>query len=215
MDAGTLTLEASGTGSSRVDLELSTGSRITVRAPAGASAGTGQNATSPGGTTEVAGTTSRLPLGDSFWPAAWFFPALALPAAAGPSAVLSDLGSQTLDESAPGGTALRHLRFALSPPNPDAAGATTVAALTQADWLLDPSTFLPAVLRFSRHPKGIVNRGYQVEVRYSDWRVVSGVEVPFHIERWVTGSRELVVTVQSVEINPPLASSQFQFGGAQ
>lgn len=217
-DSGTVRLEAAGAGFSRVDLELGGGSRITIRdrksgrsgwIPRGSTQASGAlaSAAAPGGTGEAA---HALPAGDAFWPAVWFFPALALSESGTPRATVAG-GSTTFN-----GTGAERLSLALKLPQRSAKMTAEIARLSEADFVLDAKTHLPLALDFLRYPGGLTNRaGVRVEIRYGDWRPVSGVEVPYRIERWINGTRQLLITINSAQINPPLDAGDFQFGGAQ
>jgi len=218
-DTGTIALDAGAGGRSRVDLELAGGSRVSVRAPLNSHAGsppggaeqaTGRLASAVGAEGAADGAVHKLRLGDAWRPAAWFFPALELTVALAPGYQLADLGTSDVD-----GVPAAHLRLTRAVPGQTPAMTAELAQLSQADYYLDPATLLPRALRFLRHPTGAVNSGEPVEIRYSDWRQVQGVKVPYHIERWVNGTLQLAVTVTSVEINPALAAERFQLQGAQ
>ncbi len=81
-------------------------------------------------------------------------------------------------------------------PFPDSPGAPTFAHLTQVDFFLDSTTLLPAAITFNIHPDNNALLDLPVEIRFSDYRVVSpsGVvaglqtgavsspQIPFHIQ---------------------------------
>ena len=187
-DTGTITLEASSGGYSRVDLELAGGSRVSVRAPLGSRASS--HGSLPGGAAQATGSLAagsadsggaahQLPPGAVWTRAAWFFPALVLDAAGSPAVGLSDSGQTTIN-----GAMADHLRLALTAPRPTPHMAAEIASLSQADYYLNPPTHLPVALDFVEHPAGVVNRGgVRVEIRYGDWQQNLGIEVPHHFER--------------------------------
>jgi len=169
-DTGTITIEASSGGYSRVDPELAGGSRVSVRVPLGSRASSpgslpGGAAQATGslaaGSADSGGAAHQLPPGAVWTPAAWFFS--------------RQLGSAT----SRAGARCRQLK--------------------------------PAPKRAS----GAAQRKVASHIRYGDWQQNSGIEVPHHIERWLNGTRQLAVTVNSVAINPTLAASDFHLGGAQ
>jgi hypothetical protein len=47
------------------------------------------------------------------------------------------------------------------------------------------------------------------EVAYSDFRVVSGVAYPFHIEHILNGTAWATIVVNSVVVNAPVAADAF------
>jgi hypothetical protein len=61
---------------------------------------------------------------------------------------------------------------------------------------------LPAVLAYTVHPdNGAQGVTIAIEVHYSDYRTVNGVQVPFLIQRYVNGSLQLEISVSSAQIN--------------
>lgn len=66
---------------------------------------------------------------------------------------------------------------------------------------LDPVSLLPAVMTFSVHPDNGAPSSIAIEIHYSDYHSVSGVQIPFHIQRYVNGSLQLDILVNSAQIN--------------
>lgn len=67
--------------------------------------------------------------------------------------------------------------------------------------LYDPQMLLPASLEYAIHPDGDDTRSIQVRVVYSDFRLVVGSMVPFHIERYVNHSLQLSLDINNAVIN--------------
>lgn len=77
------------------------------------------------------------------------------------------------------------------------------------DFFLDPATLLPLAISFNTHPDDNALRDIPVEIRFSDYRLVNGVQVPFHIQKFLNGSLSLDVQVQNVVINSGLSANEF------
>ncbi len=87
--------------------------------------------------------------------------------------------------------------------------AAQLQKLSQMEIYLDPTTLLPLSLAFNVHPDGDANTNIPIEIRYSNYQAVNGVQVPFHIQRFINGTLFLDLTVQSVTINSGISASAF------
>jgi hypothetical protein len=56
-------------------------------------------------------------------------------------------------------------------------------------------------LKYTIHPDSNSSVNLAVEVRYSNYKDVSGVELPMHIERYVNGSLQLSIDINSAAVN--------------
>lgn len=72
----------------------------------------------------------------------------------------------------------------------------------------DAATGLPAL-------EYATSSGVRIEVRYSDYRLVSGIATPFHIERYLNGSLNWDLQVESASAAAPPASDFDLAGGGQ
>ena len=109
-----------------------------------------------------------------------------------------DLGMGTVGTSA---NTYRHVQgqFIFSGIN-DALTAD-LAQISKTDIGLDPVTLLPAVLTYSVRPDNGAPVAIAIEVHYSHYLTVSGVHIPFLIQRYVNGSLQLEITVTSNQIH--------------
>ncbi len=80
------------------------------------------------------------------------------------------------------------------------------------DFFLDSTTFLPAVTTFNIHPDNNALLDIPIEVRFSDYRAVNGVQVPFHVQKFLNNGLILDLQFQTAALNTGLATSQFQVG---
>ena len=141
---------------------------------------------------------SHIGNGLNCWrPTAWFFPALSLQ----PSSILTAVSTSDLGRGLVGGSTYRHLQSQLVMPSLNAAAASQLAKESTADIGLDTTSFLPAVMTYTTRPDSGAATLLLVAVHYSNYQNVSGVQIPFHIERYVNGSLQLSITLSSAQIN--------------
>jgi hypothetical protein len=65
----------------------------------------------------------------------------------------------------------------------------------------DPQTFLPTSLEYSIHPDDDDSQDIPVKVAFSNYQSVSGVMLPYHIERFVSRTLQLKLDVTNVSID--------------
>ena len=221
-ETGTATLEAASGGShgtvsvpwdmSRVVLNLDNGERQEIRnGRAGAWIGTD-------------GAANSMALHNCWVDADWFYPLLTLEStAADPTAsVTSGASSASAEDShsrESGNPNLIEILLSRVLPGQSAAVATEIQKLSTIHLYLDASTFLPVEIDFNVHPDRDANRDIPVEIEYSDYRSVSGVLVPYHIQKYVQHSLLLDLHVNSASVNSGLTASEFALpattGGAR
>jgi len=191
-DSGTATLTASSNGSSQLQLLLSnTGSRTETQTGLGLSADC-QWAGADG----VSHQTSS----NNCWrPALWFLPALSLQ----PSLITSDIGVADLGVGpvGSGDNSSRHLQSQLLFAGFPAVVSGGFAQQSTIDLGLDPTSLLPAVLAYSILPDSGLSTPIAIEIHYSNYQTVNGVQIPFLIQRYVNGSLQLAISVNSAQIN--------------
>jgi hypothetical protein len=137
--------------------------------------------------------------------ATWFFPPLsALASISDPSFVFSYLGTDTLD-----GTPAAHFRYWRKAPGGLADPA--IRALSTVDLYIDSNVPVPIAVVFNTHPDGDANTNLPVKILYSDYRVVNGIRLPFHIRKYLNGALLLDLTVTTVQFNTGLSASAFTF----
>lgn len=194
-ESGTAMLKAIPGGASRMDLSLPSGPR-----------------------SEVLNSTTNLPAGS--WSASdgashpiafhnllsepvWFFPAFAIGRRlSGSGFVVTHIGQEIRN-----GQAVEHISVTQTPP--DSPGAATVAHLSQVDFFLDTTTFLPAAISFNIHPDNNALLDIPVEVRFNDYRSISGAQIPFHIQKFLNNSLLLDFQAQTATSNSGLPVSLF------
>ena len=115
--------------------------------------------------------TTRAPH-NSWVDANWFFPALSA-LVVGPQKGFA-LGS--ISDSS-------HLYSQFQITGQKAGVASQIQNLSSVLYKVDPSTLFPVALHFVFHPDSDFGVSIPVDVQFSDYRTVSGVQVPFRIQR--------------------------------
>lgn len=198
-ESGTAVLKALAAGASRVDLTFLSGNHSEIlntlsTEPVGAWSG-------PDGVSHPMAYHNLLTA------PAWFFPAF--PIAAGLSAgnVATYIGHETRNGQAVEHLAVSHLSTIAAP-----SGALSFAHLSQVDFFLDSTTFLPAAITFNIHPDGNVSLDIPVEIDFSNYTAVNGAQVPFHIQKHINNSLVLDLQLESAALNSGLSVTSFAVG---
>jgi hypothetical protein len=199
--SGTVTLTAFSRQWSGVDLQLPTGEQSEIRNGSGlyhSRTWTG----SDGVAHKAAFSDMKLPH------PAWFFPSFVLLSGLGsPNYWSADLGTQTWE-----GSTVHHIAIWQRIPSSLSAAAVALAQKqTQADFYLDPTTFLPIAMTFHvadpQNPYEIVapqntsGNDVLVEVQFSDYRILQGRQIPYHIRVLNGSSPSLDISISSATIN--------------
>jgi hypothetical protein len=203
-ETGTVVLEALATGEMRMDLSFASGKAGEVRTrPAAGPVGNWF------GTDGTLHTTAyhNLLAGD-----AWFFPAIILRSfSVDQSFILTSAGTETR-----GGLSVDHLSVykKYSPPQgltaQLAAHLTTLYQhLTHTDLYLDSSTLLPVEFAFNIHPDNDARTDVSVLVRFSEYTMVQGVQVPLHVQELLNNSLILDLHLKTAALNTGLSAGSF------
>jgi len=193
-DTGTVTLLASGTGESRMNLVLSNGTWTEIR---DSSAGVAQ-----GQWIAQGGAKGLFAAQNCVTDAVWFFPPLGS-LAQGPNVVLTYVGQETQN-----GVAVQHIQSYIYQQNPAGLNPSP-QQLSTIDFYLDASTFLPVAITFNAHPDNSASINLQTEVDFSNYRALSGVMVPTHIEKLSQGNAIADITISGAVFNTGLPLSDF------
>lgn len=194
-DTGTVTLRALGSNESRVDLALAAGTRSEIRdASTGAAKGKWD---SPDGKSGVFAYQNTMT------DAVWFFPAFGS-LAGGPNVVLSYVGQESRNDQP-----VQHLRSIIYHPELSGGAGPSLQRLSTMDFYLDATSLLPVAVLYNQHPDDNVAVNIPIEIDYSNYQSVSGVQVPMHIQKSANGSLTLDVAVTSAAFNSGLSMSLF------
>jgi hypothetical protein len=195
-ETGTATFKAVAAGASSMSLSLSSGPR-----------------------TEILNSASTPPTGSWSGPDAvvhpvafhnlltgpsWFFPAFALASSSsGSGATLTYIGHETHN-----GQAVEHLSVTQSLPTAVQASFPLYSHITQVDFFLDSTTFLPVALDFNIHPDNNELLDIPVEICFTTYTTVSGAQIPFHIQRFINNSLTLDLQIQTAITNTGITVAQ-------
>lgn len=190
-EMGNVTLAAHADGSYSVALDLAKGAR--TESQTAFSAGQSCSWSGPDGVAHPASDHNCL-LGT-----AWFLPEVALFGGHQPTGMAT-----SLVEGSPACKAAGRLNLRQQSTLPSASSASMgalYAHLSVTDICLDAGTYLPSSLSYATHPDANAAMDIPVRIQFSDYQVVNGFAVPFHIERYVNGVLSLEITVTQAAVN--------------
>ena len=84
-----------------------------------------------------------------------------------------------------------------------------LSRLSTTDIYFDPVSFLPLAIGFKTHPDNDLKTDIPIEIQFADYRVVNGVQIPFHIQQMLNGGVILDFSVTSAVLNSGLPDSDF------
>jgi hypothetical protein len=191
-ETGTATFHAKGTSESRVDLNLSTGTRSDVRSVTNGV---------PSGSWQSNAATSAAYANHNCWSdAVWFFPALSsLTETANPNFIFKYIGQEQH-----GSVNTQHIRVYQS-----SSQNSPIPTLSTMDFYLDAVSSLPVALGFSAHPDDTMGTNLPVEINFANYRPVNGIQVAFHFQKSFNGLVVLDATVTNASFNSGLADTLF------
>jgi len=114
-----------------------------------------------------------------------------------------------LGEETKAGHSVYHLSALQQFPQMSSNRAALAQHLTQIDFFVDAATFLPVAFDFNIHPDDDAGLDIPVELLFSDYRTISGIQIPFHIQRFLNNGLILDLQIQNAAINSGLLASQF------
>jgi hypothetical protein len=194
--SGSTTLKAISSGAARADLSFSSGTiseicTFSSSEPAGTWSGSD-------------GVLHTIPYHNLLSEPAWFFPTFAISRRISPGYLVTDLGP-----AAHNGQQVEHISTSQNLSIQSSARIASFQHLSQVDFYIDSSSLLPAAITFNIHPDNDAQLDIPVEIRFSDYRSVSGAQVPFHIQKIVNGSLFLDIQIQNATINSGLSATSF------
>ena len=194
-ETGTATIKAVSVGASRMDLSLNLGLRSEIM---------NLSSTQPAGWwVESDGVKHQMALHNLMPGPFWFSPAFALSASSSaPGALVTYVGHETHN-----GQAVEHItvtQTALAISSNDAV----IAHLAQLDFFLDSTSLLPIALDFNVHPDNNELVDIPIEICFLNYNLVSGVQVPFHVEKFFNNSLFLDLQITSVTLNSGISVAQ-------
>jgi len=193
---GTALLQASSNGSAHLVLNLSSGTWTE----------TANLYSAPSGSWSAPDSVSHaVAYHNLLAESTWFSPGIAIARrVSSTNYVATYIGHETLN-----GQAVEHISAWSTSSLPDPPGGPTFAHLSQVDFYFDSTTLLPAAINFNVHPDNNTLLDIPVQVLFFDYRSVSGVQVPFHIQKLINSSLVLEFQFSSVSFNSGLSASTF------
>lgn len=119
----------------------------------------------------------------------------------------SEVQIQNFGTESVGGKMLVHLQALKSFASTQAL--SNLSAFSRKDIWIDPTTYLPNKISFVRREGEGANPGIQIDLFFSDYRSVQGVQFPFLVLKSFNGTPWGTFTFQSVAFNTGLPSSDF------
>jgi hypothetical protein len=137
-----------------------------------------------------------------------WFPAFTLASfASSPNTILTNLGQETKN-----GSAVIHIAASFQFSGYSAQGAAFLNHLSETQIYLDAKTLLPVAIAFNTHPDGNSLIDVPVELDYSNYQLVNGAQIPFHVQRLINNSLVLDLQFNSALLNSGLSASSFAVG---
>jgi hypothetical protein len=191
---GTAILKAVGMSSSIV-LNLPSGSESETRSVT--------NGEASGTWSGIDGISHPMAFHNLLTEPAWFFPYLAISHGLAPTGyVATYVGHEIRSEVAVDHVAISQTFSAFLS---DQGG---LQRLSQTDVYLDSVTFLPKAIAFNIHPDNDELVDIPVEVLYANYQIVNGLQVPFHVQKFLNNCLVLDFQFQTVTLNSGVTASQ-------
>jgi hypothetical protein len=187
--SGTAQLQANADGSTNVQLALGPASRTEVQTKADSSR-TCTWIDNAGNNHDVLGPNCLIAI-------PWFSPSLftqtcvRLPALLG----ITDDGAVTKS-----GSTFHQVSYLLNLTGADASSTSQMVSQSTVNVFYDPQTFLPASLEYFIHPDNNDLQNIPVRVVFSNYQPVSGIMLPFQIEKYVNRTLQLRLDVSNASI---------------
>jgi hypothetical protein len=190
-ESGTISMQSTGNTASQITISTSAGNRSETRV---------WDSGGPSGQwTELDGQPHQMAQPNCWTDAAWFFPALSmLSDYADPTLVFTDLGPEQHD-----GRSVEHIEAYRTYPGLPQRRADELARLSSVDYYLDSQTALPVAMAFSTHDNRNLNVDIPVEIIFSQYEAVRGVQVPFQVTRMWNGFPLFHISIASAAPNNP------------
>ena len=192
----TVTLMAKGNNESRMNLQLQGGQQSEIR----------NNAAGPaqGEWLDGNGKSTHYSLQNCWTDPVWFFPILSSLNMTDPTTILTYVGVDNHQ-----GTSVYHLRSYKNPSGMNQQMTTFVNSVSTVEFYLDSTSLLPVQITFNAHPDSDASTNIPVVLNLSNYTSVSGVRVPFRIQKSWNGNLLSDFTISSASFNSGLADSLF------
>jgi hypothetical protein len=192
-ETGSFTFKALSSGSSRIQIDLSSGT-LTDNRQVSSSGRSGSWSSGDGIQHQMAGHNLMV---DS----TWCFPAFILQRLLTDRDAVTSIGLE--------GTLVHLQSYEIAPSGWPQAATDLNRRMTQIDLYLDPATFLPARIRFNIHPDNNALIDIPVSIEFSSYQSIGGAVVPMHVVKYVNNTLALDARMQHVSLNTGLSLSEF------
>jgi hypothetical protein len=201
-ETGTAVLKAMAAGESRVDLSLSGGARTEIRT-------FDSNNNQIGAWSGIDAVQHAISNHNLMTDSSWFFPALTFSRLVNNTNSKSSIVAIYVGQETLSGKSVLHVSVSRPPSSLAGQGAPLLQHLTEMDFYLDPNTLLPLAVSFTAHPDNNALLDIPVQIQFSNYQKVSGVQIPFHIQKYMNGTLSIDMQVQSAVLNSGLSESTF------
>jgi hypothetical protein len=187
--SGTAQLQANADGSTNVQLALGSASRTEVQTKADSSriCTWTDNA---GKSHDVLGPNCLIAI-------PWFSPSLFTQPSVMLPALLGTADDGLVKKS---GSTFHQVSYLLNLTGADASSTSQLVSQSTVNVFYDPQTFLPASLEYFIHPDNNDSQNIPVRVVFSNYQSVSGVMLPFQIERYINRTLQLKLNVSNATV---------------
>src|SRR5208282_3730699 len=215
-ESGTATLQAMAGGYSQLSLSLSSGPRSEIRnpsaiplpggLPADIPASVAQTPQPVGAWSGVDGALHPIAQHNLLTDATWFFPAFTLGnLTSSQGYVLSYIGLETLN-----GQQVVHVSASEPFPTAPTQVSPLLRHLSQMDLYFNSTTLLPVALDFNVHPDNNAGLDIPIEIQFSSYQPINGVQVPFHVQKYLNNDLVLDLQLNNATLNSGLTAAAFQ-----
>jgi hypothetical protein len=195
-ESGTVVLKATASGSSKIALSFSSGNRNEVRSTS--------NNSLTGSWSGPDGVPHPISYHNLMTDSGLFPDFTLANLIASQKTVATYVGQETRN-----GSTVIHISAYQQLPGITGDAALLPQHLSQIEIFLDPTTLLPASIAFNTHPDNNALLEIPIEVDFSDYRVANGIQVPFHVQKYLNNSLFLDLQFQSVAVNTGLTTGLF------
>jgi hypothetical protein len=105
------------------------------------------------------------------------------------------------------GTSAHHIRIWTLPPT--VKGMEHLADFSAKNLWIDAATGLPVKVAYARREALGASPAIPLEISYSEYRNISGVQYPFHIEKSYNGTPWMTITINTVQFGRGLTDADF------
>jgi hypothetical protein len=188
-ESGNAQLQANADGSTNVELTLGKASRSDVQTKAD-SLRTCTWTDSAGTSHDVLGPNCLVAL-------PWFAPSIFARPSAGPPALLATTDDGVVTKNS---SIFHQVSYLLALKSANASVTNRMVSQSTVKVFYDPQTFLPASLEYFTHPDDNDLQNIPVRVVFSNYQSVSGVMLPFQIEKYINRTLQLRLNVSNASI---------------